>query len=222
MHLLLVWNFIPVWGNGSNGATVPFWFRDSTAKQHRIEKLEDFWEKKHLAFVGCKLFSVLVKCCVGQMCDQAPVYQDGFSQVVDILISLIGLPLLFSDGSWINNQAIKAQGWQLFVEYVEKAKHHDRWVDKVGRHLQCLCCCMKCHRYDGTSGQKRIKNTQASKQTADGVCFQTKFKLAHPAIWILDMSRMKMFERCIPSLKTALFLQVLFAQGFALGSCFNA
>lgn len=28
-----------------------------------------------------------------------------------------------------------------------------------------------------------------------------------------------MFERCIPSLQTALFLQVLFAQGFALHSC---
>lgn len=46
MHLLLVWKFTPVWGNGSNGTSVPFWCRDSIEKQHRIKELEDFWEKK--------------------------------------------------------------------------------------------------------------------------------------------------------------------------------
>lgn len=137
-------------------------FTDNIEKQHRAEVVEDFWEKKGLIFVYCKLFSVLVKFCIGQMlCEQAPVYHGGFSEAVDLLKSLIGLPLLFSGGSWINNQAIKAQGWQLFVEYVEKAKQAGRWVGKVGRFLQRLWCGVCCCRNARRSGQKQAK--KASK-----------------------------------------------------------
>lgn len=109
------------------------------------------------------------------LCEQAPVYQSGFSESVDLLKSFIGLPLLFSDGSWINNQAIKAQGWQLFVEYVEKAKQAGGWVGKVGRLLQCLCCCVCCCRDAGRSGWKQVK--KASKQ-ANKLLMESVFKLS--------------------------------------------
>ena len=163
MHLLLTWS--QLYSSSmphSKGKCVPFTLQGQCRKAALDWGCRGFLGGKGLIFVGCKLFPVLVKCCIGQMlCEQAPVYQGGFSEAVDLLKSLIGLPLLFSDGSWINNQAIKAQGWQLFVEYVEKAKQAGRWVGKVGRLLQCLCCCVCCCRDAGRSGQKQVK--KASK-----------------------------------------------------------
>lgn len=49
-------------------------------------------------------------------------------------------------------------------------------MDKVGRHLQCLCCCVYCRRYDGRSGQKQIKK-KTSKQ-ANKLLMESVFKLS--------------------------------------------
>lgn len=53
-------------------------YEDNVEMQPRTEAVEDFWEEKASCFLVAN-FSVLVKCCIGQMlCEQAPVYQGGY------------------------------------------------------------------------------------------------------------------------------------------------